>query len=414
VEPIKPQKPRKRRQDPLEPPPPASEFPAWAYDRRDYFSYELIKKSSKSRARVGVIHTPHGDINTPGFVSVATNGALKAVNHREADAANCELMFCNTYHLLLQPGPEVVAKMGGLHKFANRSRPIITDSGGFQVFSLAHGSVTDELNMKSRAAGNKHGWVNTVVKVSEEGAKFRSYRDGKLINLTPEVSVSAQKAFGADIIVPLDELPPYHITQERLLHSVYLSHRWEARSLNEHLKDIKQQAMYCVVHGGVDHNLRAISVDYLSSLPFDGMAVGGALGKDRDELIKLLEFVMPRLPESKPNHLLGIADLESIERAVPWGVDTFDSCYPTRVARHGSVMTRQGTIRIKSGKFATDHRPLDEECGCSTCKQHTRAYLNHLVKAHEPVAASLLTIHNLHFMNDRMARIRQDILDGKI
>ena len=242
---------RKRKQDPLEPPPPASDFPSWAYDKRDYFGYELVYKSKISNARVGRIHTPHGIINTPGFVPVATNGALKAVDHRAADEAGCELMFMNTYHLLLQPGPDVIDAMGGLHKFSNRSRPIITDSGGFQVFSLSYGSVNDELNMKSRKGG-KHGWQNTVVKIREEGADFRSYRDGALIHLSPESSVLAQKAYRSDIIVPLDELPPYHITKERLTASVFLSHRWEARSLKQHLADLRQQAMYCVV--GLPHH----------------------------------------------------------------------------------------------------------------------------------------------------------------
>lgn len=299
-----------------------------------------------------------------------------------------------------------------LHKFANRTRPIITDSGGFQVFSLSYGSVNDELNMKSRKGRN--GWQNTVVKIREEGADFRSYRDGSLVHLSPESSVLAQKAYRSDIIVPLDELPPYHITKERLTASVFLSHRWEARSLQQHLADLRQQAMYCVVHGGVDHDLRKLSIDYLSSLPFDGFAVGGSLGKDKDELINLLSFVMPRLPQDKPNHLLGIADSESILRAVPHGVDTFDSCYPTRVARHGYLLSRSGVIRLRQGKYATDHQAIDEECGCFTCRQHSRAYLHHLLKAHEPVAFQLLTIHNLQYMNDMMAQLRQDILDGKI
>eukprot|EP00802_Teleaulax_amphioxeia_P013757 Tamp_13811.p1 GENE.Tamp_13811~~Tamp_13811.p1 ORF type:complete len:267 (+),score=29.75 Tamp_13811:851-1651(+) len=266
--------------------------------------------------------------------------------------------------------------------------------------------------MKSRKGRN--GWQNTVVKIREEGADFRSYRDGSLVHLSPESSVLAQKAYRSDIIVPLDELPPYHITKERLTASVFLSHRWEARSLQQHLADLRQQAMYCVVHGGIDHDLRKLSIDYLSSLPFDGFAVGGSLGKDKDELINLLSFVMPRLPQDKPNHLLGIADSESILRAVPHGVDTFDSCYPTRVARHGYLLSRSGVIRLRQGKYATDHQAIDEECGCFTCRQHSRAYLHHLLKAHEPVAFQLLTIHNLQYMNDMMAQLRQDVLDGKI
>mmetsp|Transcript_42135 Transcript_42135/g.65942 ORF Transcript_42135/g.65942 Transcript_42135/m.65942 type:complete len:266 (+) Transcript_42135:117-914(+) len=265
--------------------------------------------------------------------------------------------------------------------------------------------------MKAR---NTKNWSNTVSKITEEGAIFRSYRDGSKVVLTPETSVLAQKAYRSDIIVPLDELPPYHITPERLLHSVFLSHRWEARSLKQHLLDLREQAMYCVVHGGIDQDLRQVSIDYLSSLPFDGFAIGGSLGKDRDELIELLTFVMPRIPQDKPNHLLGIADLESIERAVPLGVDTFDSCYPTRVARHGSAFSSEGNIKIRQGKYKSDHRPIEEGCGCSTCQNYSRAYLHHLVKAFEPVAATLLTVHNLTHMNQRLAKIRQGIMDGQI
>jgi queuine tRNA-ribosyltransferase len=238
----------------------------------DFFRYELVHASKKpgSRARVGKIHTPHGVINTPGFVAVATNGALKHADHMLAGDMGCELMFCNSYHLLLQPGPELIEEAGGLHKFMNRTRPLITDSGGFQIFSLAHKSVHDELNMKASARSKRSGHNPTVHEVTEEGVVFSSYRDGRKVHLTPEKTVAAQKAYGSDIIIPLDELPPYHIDTEALYRSVLLTHRWEARSLRAHLADQRQQAMYCVLHGGVNKELRKMSLDYLTSLPFDG------------------------------------------------------------------------------------------------------------------------------------------------
>src|SRR5580704_340585 len=214
------------------------------------FRFEIIHQSSKSRARVGRIHTPHGIIDTPNFVAVGTNGTLKALDNRMVDSIGLQLMFCNTYHLLLQPGPDVVRRAGGLHRFINRSMPIITDSGGFQVFSLAYGSVADEL--KSRGAKKRDG---LVLKISEEGAHFRSYRDGSKVLLTPETSIQTQKALGADIIIPLDELPPYHIGSDSLIRSLERTHRWEKRSLEEHLKDPQGQAMYAVIHGGVDFEL---------------------------------------------------------------------------------------------------------------------------------------------------------------
>ena len=215
------------------------------------FHFEVLHRSKKSRARVGRIHTPHGIIDTPNFVAVGTNGPLKWLDTQMVDSIGLQLMFCNTYHLLLQPGPDVVRRAGGLHRFIHRKMPIITDSGGFQVFSLAYGSVADELKSQGKKKRDGH-----VLKIDEEGVLFRSYRDGRPIFLTPESSVAAQKAFGADIIIPLDELPPYHIGPERLKSSLDRTHRWEKRSLEEHLKNPQNQAMYAVIHGAVDPALR--------------------------------------------------------------------------------------------------------------------------------------------------------------
>lgn len=416
---VKKQKKKRKRSrtpppfpDPYALPPDPSSFPM--YEPRDFFRYELIHQSSRSRARVGRIHTPHGVIDTPGFVAVGTNGALKAVDHRDIEE-HVQLMFCNTYHLLLHPGPDVIREAGGLHKFMARKAPIITDSGGFQVFSLDHGSVHDELNMKRRQSSKSSGndaAATLLMKVTEEGALFRSYRDGVHVLLTPESSVAAQKAYGSDIIIPLDELPPYHIDADRLERSVLLSHRWEARSLRYHLDNVQQQAMYAVVHGGVDERLRGMSLDYLTSLPFDGFGIGGSLGKNREELFELLRFVMPRLPTDRPNHLLGIADIPSIDGAVPLGVDTFDSCYPTRLGRHGTILThRFGAVNIRAGKWKRVFEPPDWDRGL---QGHTLAYLHHLYKVHEPMASTLLTLHNILYMADYMRRLREAILEDKV
>ena len=339
VEKIKKDKKSKNKKNGPPPPLPKPEdFSNEAFAQRDFFRYELIYQSNKpgSQARVGRIHTPHGIIDTPGFVAVATNGALKGLTFDDSDASNQQLVFCNSYHLLLQPGPEVIEEAGGLHKFVKRDldRPFITDSGGFQVFSLAYGSVHEELTskgeLKKATTNNKNRRsIDNPVKVTEEGVIFRSYRDGRKIELTPESTVQAQKSYGADIIIPLDELPPYHIDRERLAQSVALSHRWEARSLKEHLKDIRNQAMYCVVHGGLDVELRTQSVEYLTSLPFDGYAVGGSLGSNHDELMELLDWMMPMFDAKnerryKPRHLLGIADEKGIRGAVARGFDTMD------------------------------------------------------------------------------------------
>ncbi|KAI2504750.1 queuine tRNA ribosyltransferase [Fragilaria crotonensis] len=263
------------------PPPPLpepSDFPQWAYEPRDYFRFEILHQSTKSQARVGRIHTPHGIIDTPGFVAVATNAALKGVDFRDADASGQQLIFSNTYHLMLHPGSQTIKDAGGIHKFTHRrDRPFITDSGGFQVFSLAYGSVQEELSSQgelkraSVKTGGHQQMGPDAVKVTEEGVVFRSYRDGSKFLMTPESTVQAQKDIGADIIIPLDELPPYHIDRSALVESVARSHRWEARSLKEHLKDVQQQAMFCVVHGGIDKELRTQSVEYLTSLPLMAM-----------------------------------------------------------------------------------------------------------------------------------------------
>lgn len=374
-----------------------------------FFSFELLYQSKKSKARVGRIHTPHGVIDTPSFVAVGTNGTIKTLDNVMVEKMGLQLMFCNTYHLLLQPGTEVVEKAGGLHKFINRSLPLITDSGGFQVFSLAYGSVANEL--KSRGTKKTDG---TVLKIDEDGVTFRSYRDGRKIVLTPESSVETQKILGADIIIPFDELPPYHISPRELKKSLARTHRWEERSLVAHKKNVNNQAMYAVIHGGIDYEMRKESADFLSSLDFDGFAIGGSIGKNRLEMLDLLNFLIPHLTPEKPRHLLGIGDLESLEASIPLGIDTFDSSYPTRAARHGVALTKKGHLKVVQAKHLTYFGPLENDCACYTCHNYSCSYLAHLFKAKESTAGLLTTIHNLHFMIQHMNEWRVAILDGRV
>lgn len=373
------------------------------------FKFELLHTSKKSGARLGKIHTPHGVIDTPNFVAVGTNGTIKALDNQTVSEIGLQLMFCNTYHLLLQPGTEVVKKAGGLHNFVGRDLPIITDSGGFQVFSLAYGSVANEL--KSR--GTKQNG-DLVIKIDEEGVLFRSYRDGSKVLLTPETSIQAQKDLGADIIIPFDELPPYHIKDRDLKLSLARTHRWEERSLNAHLQHKNGQAMYGVVHGGIDLDLRKESSETLTKLDFDGYAIGGSMGKNKDEMRSILEHTVPLLPKEKPNHLLGIGDLDSIDVGVAIGVDTFDSSYPTRAARHGVALTWNGPVKLTSSKNASDFGPIDSKCPCPTCKRFGLAYIHHLFKAKELSALSLASVHNLQFMVDYMAEKRRLISEDLI
>jgi queuine tRNA-ribosyltransferase len=373
------------------------------------FKFEVLHTSKKSRARVGRIHTPHGIIETPNFVAVGTNGTLKAIDSKIVDDLGLQLMFCNTYHLVLQPGHELIKKAGGLHKFMNRKGPIITDSGGFQVFSLAYGGVHNEL--KSKGTKKNDGGV---LKINEEGVLFRSYRDGAKVFLSPETSIEAQKSLGADIIVAFDELPPYHISEKKLKASVERTHRWEKRSLDAHLKNKNNQAMYAVLHGGVDRELRKKSCEYLSSLPFDGFGIGGSIGKNREEMVELLKYLMPMIPKERPNHLLGVGDLPSIEQSIPLGVDTFDSSHPTKCARHGLLFTRHGFKRIAQKKYSQDFGPLEDGCTCPACAHYSMAYLHHLFKAHEITGMTLASIHNVHFMIQLMKRYREQILRDEV
>jgi queuine tRNA-ribosyltransferase len=375
----------------------------------NYFEFELIYQSKKSRARVGRIHTPHGIIETPNFVPVGTNATLKAVDSITANNLGIQLMFCNTYHLLVHPGVDVISQAGGLHKFMNRPHPIITDSGGFQVFSLAYGTVKEELKSKGI---KKH--TEAVLKISEDGVLFRSYRDGSPILLTPESSIQAQKSLGADIIIPFDELPPYHIDPSILIKSLHRTHRWEERSLKEHLKSPNKQAIYAVIHGGIDPKLRKLSCDFLTKLPFDGFAIGGSLGKNRQEMFTMLTDLMPHVPIDKPNHLLGIGDLESVAGCITLGIDTFDSSHPTRCARHGLIFSSNGNIKILQGKYKYCFEPVDKNCDCSTCKNYTLSYIHHLFKANEITGLILASIHNLHFMVKLMESYREQILNGLI
>ena len=279
------------------------------------FKFKILHTSKKSHARVGQIHTPHGIIETPNFVGVGTNGTIKALDSKTVSELNLQLMFCNTYHLMLQPGTKIIKEAGGIHSFINRNIPIITDSGGFQAFSLAYGTVFNEL--KSRGTKKSSG---SVLKITEDGILFRSYRDGTKILLTPEKSIAAQKDIGADIMISFDELPPYHITSHKLKQSLDRTHRWEKRSLDAHNANPTNQALYAVIHGGTNKEFRKQSCQFLTALPFDGFAIGGSVGKNRTEMIEMLHFTLPNLPKNKPNHFLGIGDIKSLDACIPLGV----------------------------------------------------------------------------------------------
>lgn len=368
--------------------------------------FRILHRSKKSKARLGVIETPHGNIETPTFVPVGTNAALKGV----FDFSNIDLMFCNTYHLMLQPGTGVIKNMGGLHGFMNRTRPLITDSGGFQAFSLAYGSVAEEL----KSCGAKKN-ASSVVKISEEGILFQSYRDGKKIMLSPEISVAAQKDLGADIIIPFDELPPYHITEDNLIRSCDRTYRWELRSLNYHLNNPQGQSMYGVIHGGMNKQLREDGCRFVADNSFDGFAIGGSVGKNKSELEDIVGFITSRLPEDRPSHLLGIGDPSSIRNLIGMGIDSFDSSYPTKAARHGLIFSHEkGPVKIKRSYYAEDTRPIDADCPCLACRTVSLGYIHHLFKAYELNGLLFASIHNLFYMNELMKKLRCRIAENLV
>ena len=352
----------------------------------------------KNDYRIGQITTTHGIIETPCFVPVATNACIKSCDSMMIDEIDIDLMFCNTYHLMIHPGSSTVKNAGGLNKFMNRKKPIITDSGGFQVFSLMYGSVANELKSKGMKSHK-----NSILKVNEEGVLFRSYRDGSTIKLTPEISIQEQKNLLSDIIIPLDELLPFNSENKYFERSFHRTHRWQERSLNEHLKNKNNQLIYGVIHGGMYTDWRKKSCNIISNLPFDGYAIGGSLGHCKSDVIEVLKNTIKYLPPEKPRHLLGIADFETIEESLKYGIDSFDSSYPTKCGRHGLLFSENGNIKITQGKWKEFHEPISK---APRCKEFTAAYIHHLFKSNEMTGGILASLHNIWYLNNYCKNLR--------
>lgn len=338
------------------------------------------------------IHTKSGIINTPAYVPVATNAAIKGCDSQAIDRIGIDLMFVNTYHMLVNPGVDIIANAGGLHQFMQRKNPIITDSGGFQIFSLQYGGVAAEIKSK----GTK-SIKNSILSSTEEGVLFRSYKNGDKIFLTPESTIQAQKKLNSDIIIPLDELLPYHVDENKFKKSFQKTHRWQIRSFHEHEKNKKDQLIYCVLHGGTYEEYRKQSIKILREYNFDGFAIGGSLGKNTNDVETILKWIMPLIPPEKPVHLLGIADLPTIQVSLQYGINTFDSSYPTKCARHGWLFHDHKTIKITQTKWADEHSSFSKAPGL---ENYTFAYLHHLFKAHEPLAGVFASIHNIWYLNE--------------
>ena len=365
-------------------------------------------------ARAGVLHTAHGPVATPAFIPLATKATVRGLESAEVAGLGFELVLGNTYHLLLSPGPERIAAAGGLRGFMAWDRAVITDSGGFQVFSLAHGNVADEI----KGSGRRAGETGAVLEIAEEGVRFRSYRDGSQHFLSPETSMEAQGALGSDIALAFDECTPYHADRDYTARSTERTHRWLARCLDWHDRHgPPAQAVFGIVQGGVHEDLRRQSAGVVSNAEVDGIAIGGTLGRDKQEMRGVLEMTAPLLPEEAPKHLLGVGEVDDLLAGIALGLDVFDCAVPTRLARHGVALVPdpEGRFRLdlrKSG-WDRDRRPLADGCPCPACARHDRDYLSYLSRAEELTAVRLLVVHNLTFLERLMAGARAAIEEGE-
>ena len=349
--------------------------------------YELIKQEKNTKARRGILHTNYGSFDTPMFMPVGTQATVKTLSPEELKEMHSAVILSNTYHLWLRPGADIVEKAGGLHQFMNYDGPILTDSGGFQVFSLAKNKKKD---------------------IVEEGVHFKSHLDGKALFLTPEESIRVQNKLDSDIAMSFDECPPYPVTYDYMKQSVERTLRWAARGKAVHQNP--RQSLFGIVQGGEFEDLRKYSAEETVKMNFDGYSIGGtSVGEDKVTMYHMIDYAIPYLPEDKPRYLMGVGDPIDIIEGVIRGVDMFDCVLPTRIARHGNAFTRNGKINIKNAKYKEDFTPIEENCDCYACKHYTKAYIRHLITCNETFGARLLSIHNVRFLIKLTEELRKAI-----
>ncbi|HBE9437114.1 queuine tRNA-ribosyltransferase [Clostridioides difficile] len=353
--------------------------------------YELIKTCKQSGARLGRLHTPHGIIETPIFMPVGTQATVKSMTPEELKEIGSQIILSNTYHLYMRPGHELIKRAGGLHNFMNWDKPILTDSGGFQVFSLG-----------------------PLRKIKEEGVEFRSHLDGSKHFLTPEKAMEIQNALGSDIMMAFDECAPYPADREYVKNSLERTTRWLKRCKDAH-NNTDKQALFGIIQGGMYKDLREQSAKEITSIDLPGYAIGGlSVGEPKPLMYDVLEHTTPLMPKDKPRYLMGVGSPDDLVEGVIRGVDMFDCVLPTRIARNGTAMTSQGKVVVRNATYAEDFTPLDPECDCYACKNYSRAYIRHLIKANEILGARLITTHNLHFLLNLMKQIRQAIMEDRL
>ncbi len=364
-------------------------------------------------ARAGVLFTPHGEVRTPAFVPLASTATVKGLHATEVAELGYDMVLGNTFHLFIQPGHEHIAAMGGLHEFMGWRRPIITDSGGFQVFSMGHGSVAEEIK------GNRGRRKSRVLSIDEEGVRFRSYLDGSERFMGPETSMEAQAALGSDIALAFDECTPFHVERDYTARSAERTHRWLDRCIDwQRANAPAGQLLFGIVQGGVYEDLRIASAERVATSDVDGVAVGGSLGQNKEQMQEVVKWSLRPVRDDQPRHLLGIGDVDDILHAVAAGIDTFDCATPTRLGRHGTALVPQPETRWRLDLTKPDQRdsrePIDPGCPCPACREHTRGYLHYLARAGELTAKRLITLHNLTFMHTLMEEIRAAIAAGEL
>jgi queuine tRNA-ribosyltransferase len=353
----------------------------------------------------------HGEVRTPAFVPLASTATVKGLDGAEVAGLGYDMVLGNTFHLFIQPGEERIRELGGLHEFMGWRRPIITDSGGFQVFSMGHGSVADEVKRRRGARESR------VLSIDEEGVRFRSYSDGGERFMGPETSMEVQAELGSDIALAFDECTPFHVERDYTARSMERTHRWLDRCVSWHAEHAPDgQLLYGIVQGGVYEDLRGESAAYVAGSPLAGVAVGGSLGEDKEQMHEVLGWSLRELPDERPRHLLGIGDVDDIVHAVGMGIDSFDCATPTRLGRHGTALVQDPGARwrldLAKAASRSSREPIDERCPCPACREHTRAYLHYLVRLGELTGARLITLHNLTFIAELMRGIRAAIEAG--
>jgi queuine tRNA-ribosyltransferase len=362
-------------------------------------------------ARAGVLRCAHGEVRTPAFVPLASTATVRSLHASEVAELGYDMVLGNTFHLFLEPGHELIERMGGLHEFMAWRGPIVTDSGGFQVFSMGHGSVAEEIK---RRRGDRQ---SRILSIEEEGVRFRSYLDGSERFMGPETSMEIQAALGSDVVLAFDECTPFHVDRDYTARAAERTHRWLDRCISWRREHAPEGGLFMgIVQGGVHQDLRAQSAERVASSEVDGVAVGGSLGQEKAQMHEVVEWSLAPVPDAKPRHLLGIGDVDDILAAVGAGIDTFDCATPTRLARHGTALVSDPEARwrldLTKARWRESREPIAPDCPCPACREHTRGYLHHLSRTSELTGARLITLHNLTFMKALMDGIRTAIESG--